>query len=226
MDAFDNEVLRRLDLLHPHLRRVSSAISRIRHTLPVASAGLAALDLLGSPAFVVDGTGRMLHANAAGDSALRAAAIVRRSAGRLVLASDAGNRAFEQAVRGSCGFPRQGALLRVGVQSTAEAHALRVIPVDTATFGLGGCSPLVALVIVDPPAGRMDADLLRTLYELTDAEIALVQSLARGMRLKDCATSRGIGVATARTQLASVLMKTGADSQASLLSMLLNPYTS
>lgn len=57
---------------------------------------------------------------------------------------------------------------------------------------------------------------LRKAFELTDAELDLVKFLNRGLSIKEISERKGRSAATLRTQLSSVLHKTGAKSQIAL----------
>ena len=63
-------------------------------------------------------------------------------------------------------------------------------------------------------------DTLRAVFDLTPAEARLAQGITRGDTLEEVATSLGIKMPTARTQLAAVFAKTGTQRQAKLVAIL------
>ena len=63
-------------------------------------------------------------------------------------------------------------------------------------------------------------DLLRTLFGLTRAEIALTEKLANGQTLTEAAEAARISRETARTHLKSILRKTGTRRQSELTALL------
>lgn len=63
-------------------------------------------------------------------------------------------------------------------------------------------------------------DLLRTLFGLTRAEIALTEKLANGQTLTEAAEVASISRETARTHLKSILRKTGTRRQSELTALL------
>ena len=63
-------------------------------------------------------------------------------------------------------------------------------------------------------------DTLRAVFDLTPAEARLAQGITRGDTLEEVATSLGIKMPTARTQLAAVFAKTGTRRQAKLVAIL------
>ncbi len=60
-------------------------------------------------------------------------------------------------------------------------------------------------------------------FGLTAAEAALAGDMVAGLRSKDIARKRNRSIATVRSQLASVMRKTGTTRQADLIRMLLRP---
>ena len=101
-------------------------------------------------------------------------------------------------------------------------HAV-VIPLPRNHFS-SGCRVAVSVVFVmererDSP---VDHQVLRSLYGLTDAEAAVVEGLVRGLALRQIAAERRASIHTVRTQMKSVLSKTGAGRQAELVRQILH----
>jgi DNA-binding CsgD family transcriptional regulator len=63
-------------------------------------------------------------------------------------------------------------------------------------------------------------NILRAVFDLTPAEVRLAQAITRGDTLDEVATSLGIKMPTARTQLAAIFAKTGTQRQAKLVAIL------
>lgn len=64
------------------------------------------------------------------------------------------------------------------------------------------------------------AQLLQDYFDLTLAEVRLAQSLARGLSLDEAARHLNIKMSTARTQLASIFLKTDSQRQGKLIAIL------
>jgi DNA-binding CsgD family transcriptional regulator len=95
-------------------------------------------------------------------------------------------------------------------------------PIDTASI-VGPTVP-TALIFVgapEPSTPVRERDLGR-LYGLTPAESKLVAALLEGMSLGDYAQMRGVGLATAKTQLRHAFDKTGQNRQADLVRHILS----
>lgn len=78
------------------------------------------------------------------------------------------------------------------------------------------------LVLRDPGRRPIPAHTLTRLFGLTPAESLLASELARGVSLEEAATHLGISRNTARSQLQSVFMKTGANRQGELVRLVLS----
>jgi DNA-binding CsgD family transcriptional regulator len=68
----------------------------------------------------------------------------------------------------------------------------------------------------------VDHEAVRSLYGLTDAEATVVEGLVRGLTLRQIAAERRASIHTVRTQMKSVLSKTGAGRQAELVRQILH----
>ncbi|MGB8631333.1 MAG: LuxR family transcriptional regulator, partial [Xanthobacteraceae bacterium] len=81
---FDDEARRRIRLLVPHFRR-ATLIGRVIDLNRVEAATLAdTLDGISAGMFLVNGTGRIVHANAAGHVMLKGAGVLHTEGGRLI----------------------------------------------------------------------------------------------------------------------------------------------
>jgi DNA-binding CsgD family transcriptional regulator len=77
------------------------------------------------------------------------------------------------------------------------------------------------LIIVDPGICREPAGLLlREMFGLTSAETRIATGLLRGLELRDIAAAHKVSEGTVRTQLKSVLSKTGTHRQVELVTLL------
>ena len=74
------------------------------------------------------------------------------------------------------------------------------------------------------PGWNRQTRRLRHRYGLTAAEAALAWEIARTGGRQSAAASRGISVATARSQLSSIFDKTGVRRQAELVRLLLQNF--
>jgi len=82
-----------------------------------------------------------------------------------------------------------------------------------------------ALILVEPLFGEWTPEMERLLGEtfgLTEAETAVAAGLAEGFSATELAGRRGVTVLTVRSQIKSLLAKTGADGQTDLMRLLMS----
>ncbi|MES9964976.1 MAG: helix-turn-helix transcriptional regulator [Candidatus Sedimenticola sp. 20ELBAFRAG] len=98
-----------------------------------------------------------------------------------------------------------------------ESTSVLVIPVGNKVSNHG-----VALFL-NTGGGFFDisADIIKSVYSLTDSEAHLLLGLVRGQTLAEIAEERGVTLHTVRAQLKSVFSKTGTKRQASLIKQVL-----
>lgn len=219
--GFDGTVFGLLAAIAPHL----AAALRARAALsPPADAGrdggLAELEALPTPLALADATPRLVHANAA----------LRRLAGRrdglllgrsrLAAADPGADVALAAAVDDLARAPASGTAPMRAI-AVPRSRALRPYLVQVLAIGDGaGLRRGVLFAVTDPDAALPDPGSIRRLLGLTWAEAELAARLARGATLAEAARARGISAETARTQLKSVLGKTGCAGQAELARLL------
>ncbi|MBI3147077.1 MAG: helix-turn-helix transcriptional regulator [Betaproteobacteria bacterium] len=208
----------------PHLRR-SLAIRAKLHPARQSPAALA-LDVLGLPVLVLARDARLLFANAAAAELLTQGGVVSLRLGRLVLADGTGQRELDELLaHANTGFRQmapRSCSLALG-NPLAGGLVLSLMPVGRlALQGMvaGGAAAIAFLSRTDRPL-PLDAGLARAVYGLTWAEAALAVALAQGQSLEQHATTRGVSIHTARSQLRSVFEKTGVSRQSELIRALL-----
>lgn len=204
--AFGAMERRHLARLLPHLQRAMRIRSHLAPSRLVADAQAAAFDRLQTPTLVLDAEGRLLHANAQGESLLRENSSLALSAGRVVAVD-----------------PHLGCRWRLLVQQAACAlggslpfeRAGRP-PFTALVAPLRGASPPDAAVLVllrDPEHQVPSPDLLCQLFGLTATEARVAAAIAEGQAPEQIARRMGIGVGTVRSHLRQVLTKTGTHRQ-------------
>jgi len=214
---FDQEDHRKLDLLRPHLARAGVLAARWRlERMRVATEALA---LVGLAALVVDYDGRVLAANELiqGEKSY----INWLPGNRIAFFQAQANSLF----RDSLHWRKQGAdraakSFAVRARNGENPAVVHVIPISGQSRDLfDGAGALILLTPLNT-SPQPAADLIRTLFDLTPAEAQTARSLLLGGTIDSIANSRGIGRETIRSQLKSVLAKTGVKRQAELTTLL------
>jgi DNA-binding NarL/FixJ family response regulator len=222
---FEQADARLLDNLLPHLRRAMQLRHRLTPGPSSMSPGTAALDALATAVVVVDAELRVLVANAAAEaiavnrSGLRfVAQKVGLGARHRVLAAlhHEDQRALHALVRATAKGGSPGGGLRVRDTSAAPSLAALVSPLprrlSKGAGGLSGRVPGQALILLRDlrAASRApDPNLLCRLFGLTPAEAEVACALYGGATKSAVAAMRGLKESTIKSQVDSILLKTG-----------------
>ena len=217
----DREEKRFLETLTPHLSRALEIHRRVAVTRHEAEVLEGTLDRLRLGVVLLSADGRVLELNR------EARRIMDLEDGLLclrreLLASTPSETARLRSLFGAC--PPSGGLgacnvLRLARPSGRRPFEVLVAPVRAGRAASPGAS--VALFITDPERADHPQRQLRDLYELTDSEAAVCELLMQGYDLRQISERRNVALATTRTQIKSILSKTGARRQAQLVSLLL-----
>ncbi len=222
-NAFDDEALRLLGLLAPHLTRVT-AIDRLLAQQRWNNHDLAAV--LGATRFgalVLDEAGRLLFANAAAEALLAKRDGIAAQNGLLAAGrATADLRAAVQAA-GKRGTGRGGATLKIERGDERAALILHVLPLGgTAREVSRPPSAAAAIVlVVDPEAGlARSIAVFAEAFGLTGAERQVLARLALGESPEAIAARSSTEIATVRSHLHRLFAKTGTRRQAELVALL------
>lgn len=220
---FESADMELFERLMPHLTRAAVIRRQLQGARAESVTFQAALDRLPTAIFVVAGTGAVLAMNQAGHELVRLGHALVLRQGRL------GAKRSEDEAR-LLGFVRQAA--NAASSRGAGGGSLRLFS-DAGGGYVALVAPLVAerTVAAGQPAALVlvsDATaapktLGRTLVELygfSQAEARLAVLLAQGRTLKEAADERRVGIETVRSQLRSLLAKSGARRQADLVRLL------
>jgi DNA-binding CsgD family transcriptional regulator len=219
-ERFGQPEKRLLGLLLPHLRQAI----QLRTRLAVAGGeglGTAALDALHHGVVVVDGEMNVLLANIAAErltapegGGLRL--LRERARGGLVARAcrHVEREALRRLVRATALDGQAGGAVRLHDAEDAPALAVLVSPLPARLAGGDGLGRIEgrALLLLRGLGAERDgppAELLRNLFGLTAAEAAVACALAGGATKAAVAAARGLRETTVRTQVRSVLEKTG-----------------
>jgi DNA-binding CsgD family transcriptional regulator len=203
-----------------HFSQVLKLKDKIDRAEQVARKTGSALDRLGFGVVVLDRVGRVVLANRAAERAFAPGEELQLRQGRLSARSAALATRLEALIGATmAGEPCADALIVPRHSGSAwtvwfaplPERAPLALPVGTGTLVLIGDSERRATVCSRD---------LTALYGLTAAEAELALLLAEGLALGQAAKARSVKISTARSQLLSVLRKTGARGQSDLMRML------
>ncbi|WP_419899965.1 helix-turn-helix transcriptional regulator [Roseomonas sp. USHLN139] len=222
--------------LWPHMLRAIRVEDRLRSSQAVAGIGFAAVDELAIGLAILKPDRRPLFMNRTARRMLldRGGPMLQTAEGRLRLLQPGGDAMFATLLAQatvSGGAPRSGGSMRCGRADGRLAMALMLVPFQPETrgapLGLGALpilpGPLALLMVTDPNARPNQlADQVIAMFGVTRAEAEVAASLATGLSVEEVATQRGVRLTTLRSQVQSLLAKTGTNRQGELLRLLLS----
>jgi DNA-binding CsgD family transcriptional regulator len=219
---FNDAAVSSCEKIIPHLRRairLNRLITVQRRDIPQWTATL--LDQIAAGIFLLDGRGRVLHANRAARAILdRRDGLAIRGA-RLVATGQQSGAWLDRALADGLAGHRRGGELRL---SRADGHwLLSICPLTEATAagltGDGHCRAWVWVSDTAAPSGNL-ARRLEALFGLTAAEQRVAAALARRLSPAEIAGQQGVSLNTVRTQVRRIFDKLGVGRQVDVTQLL------
>lgn len=217
---FDADAERRLSALLPHLQR---SLQLRRHLTPDASPNPHDAQLC---TLVVDANMRILRSSVAADDLLRHGDGLYLANGMIASYSPDTTAALTRHVANAVGTMAARHGEPGGLVSVPRLHGFP-LTVQIAPFAFkrnvqGDSAPAAMLIVRDPE--RMPSDFAKsveTIFGLTRAEALIAEGLARGLAVQEIAIANGVTYHTARTQLKTLMRKTGTSRQGEVIALLL-----
>jgi DNA-binding CsgD family transcriptional regulator len=223
-NVFDDEALRLLGLLAPHLTRVAAIdrmLARERWTNHDLAAALGATRF---GALVLDEAGRLLFANAAAETLLAKRDGIAAQNGMLAAGRATSELRATLAAAAKRGAARGGATFKVERGEERAPLILHALPLaGAARDTVRPPSAAAAIVlVVDPEAGlARSIAAFAEAFGLTRAERQVLARLALGESPEAIAARLSTEIATIRSHLHRLFAKTGTRRQAELVALLL-----
>jgi DNA-binding CsgD family transcriptional regulator len=239
---FSDQQRQAANRLIPHLQRTIRLSFRNEQFRGGLIAGEAGLNALEQAVFTINVSERVVFSNSAAQALLRQNRWIKYRDGQLMtVASHEADKLRSAILRVRLSrLPESFALS--GADSPhgdpAGTQIVTILPVPRAddsaiasatglmrsntenTLLSRGEAELVVLIAPQQRKSAMSAAALKTLFRLTPAEARLAHELAKGTTVEDYADSAAVSVATVRTQLRSLLAKTGEKRLQDLVRML------
>lgn len=229
-DAPDHERLydalfRLLALLAPHILRAARIARAMRMSREASRLLGSALDTVILPMAVVDASGALIFANAAGQRAIdRGGVLAADAEGRLTLPTPHETRAFRARLREIDAAGRPGGLR---AHEGDEPFSLLVMPfypsLDRAgqlDGALYGARRAFAVFVGQTEDDAIDAGLLGDVFDLTLREAEVCRDLLRGLGPAEIADASGRSAKTVRNQVQAIHDKLGVTSHRALFDRL------
>lgn len=204
-----------LDALRPHLARAATLSARVEEERRRLAVDL--LEMIGVPAALLDQTGRARRVNAAFSKFVGTFVWDRRE--RLELAHPVANRMLTEALDRLRVLGVGSSLPLRNAEGRARA-ALHLLPVAGEARDLFVGVAAIGIIADAENRRTPAADLLQALFDLTPTEARVARHVVGGAAPDRIARELGCSVATVRTHLQRVFLKTGASRQSDLAVLL------
>jgi DNA-binding CsgD family transcriptional regulator len=221
----DEEAKHRMGLIAPHVRR-AMLIGRVIDLQKVEAAALAdSLDTLVAAMYLVDASGRIIHANASGHLMVADASVLRALGGRLGAIDPHANQAlldsFAAAEAGDTAVGRKGVAVPLRAR-TGERYVAHVLPLTSGArrkAGVSYCAVATIFVHKAAPALPSPPEAIVQEYKLTPSELRVLFAIVEVGGIPEVADVIGISETTARTHLKHLFEKTGTSRQVDLVKL-------
>ena len=220
----DDEMRGRMRLLAPHIRRAVLVGKLLDHKKSEAAELADAFDGLSAGMFLVDATGRIIHANAAGHGLLSIGAL-----------NDIGNRlgaddseidgllkgAFMAASQGDRAIDVKGVSVPLRGRDGAE-YVAHVLPLTSGARRQAAAAYAAAAAVFAYKAKLATVSPLEAIarrFKLTPTELRVLLAIVEVGGVPEVAKTLGVSATTVKSHLTNLFEKTGASRQADLVKL-------
>ncbi len=220
----DQAMRERLALIVPHVRRAVQIGKTIEFKQAETSTFMDVLDGLSVGMFLIDRSGRIMHANAAGSDMLGTGDLLRSVGGRLV----AGDAQIEQSLRETAaaadGNEEAGSAsvvvpLRARDDGRYVAHMLPLTGGARRHAGEAWAAAAALFVRKAELQYPSPPEVIGKTYDLTPAELRVLLGIVEIGGVPEVAAAFGVADTTVKTHLGRLYAKTGTGRQADLVKL-------
>jgi DNA-binding CsgD family transcriptional regulator len=222
----DDDSRRRMRQIVPHIRRAMLVGGMLERKAAEAAVLADTLDDVSAGIFLVDQSGRIVHANTNGRAMLEERCVLRTASGGRLAAQEANatlalNGVLAVAANGDGAVGRKGIAMPLAARDGDHyvAHALPLLAGERRRAGASYAA--VAALFVHK--ARMEApaapEVIAKTYKLTPMELRVLLAIVEVGGVSEVAESLGIGEATVKTHLHRLFGKTDTSRQADLVKL-------
>jgi DNA-binding CsgD family transcriptional regulator len=221
----DERMRQRFELVTPHVRR-AMLIGKVIDLHKVEAAQLAdTLDQLASAVFIVDASGRIIHANVSGHQLIEEADVLRATGGRIAAFDPDGNQAlhdvFAAAENGDAAVGKRGVAAPLMARS-GERYVAHLLPLTSGARRNAGVSYAATTAMFVRKAGLdlpSPPEAIADEFKLTPAELRVLFAIVEIGGVPDVAPVLGISDQTVKSHLHRIYEKTETRRQADLVKL-------
>lgn len=210
------EIVGRLDAVRPHLARAATLSARLR--LQAVQVAADVLEMVGLPAAILGRQGQALAMNARCQARLGTTV---RDGPRFALVDPAADRLLAEALRAlAAAGPASTRSIPLAAREAEPPAVVHVLPVKRSARDLFTAAS--AIVVITPLAREQlpGLSVLEGLFDLTPAEARVARGILGCRTVEQVAAESGTSPQTVRSQLKSVMAKTGVNRQVELVRLL------
>jgi DNA-binding CsgD family transcriptional regulator len=219
----DEETRRRMRLIVPHIRR-SVLIGRVIDLKTSEAQTFSGIfDHLATAMCLVDGTSRIVHANAAGLALLTSGDTLRSVGGKLEAVDQNINaelhKIFQDASEGETALGVKGIAVPLSDRSGARLVA-HVLPLNGGLRAKEGRAfQATAAIFIKPVqiVGQAPPEIIAKAFKLTPTELRIMLAIVEVGGVPEVSIALGVAESTVKTHLSRLYEKTGAKRQADLV---------
>lgn len=221
----DDETRRRMRLVVPHYRR-AVLVGKVIDLAKAEAASLAdTLDGISAGMFLVDATGRIVHANVAGHVMLNAASVLFADGLRLRVNDPQADQVladtFATAGSGDLAIGIKGVAVPL-VARDGDRYVAHVLPLTSGARRRAGTSYAAAAAMFVHKAALetpSPPEAIARTYRLTPTELRVLLAIVEVGGAPDVAEALGVAESTVKTHLQHIYQKTGTNRQADLVKL-------
>ena len=229
----DDEMRRRMGLIAPHLHRAMLIGAAMERKNAEAASLADALDSFSAGMFLVDASGRIVHANASGRAQLDERSVLRAAGGKLAAIEPKANQELSQTLALANGGNATVGVERIAVPLTArdgEHHVAHVLPLTSGERRRAGAG-YAAVAALFVRKAELDApsppEAIAKLYRLTPSELRVLLAIVQLDGVAEVADALGVEKTTVKTHLQRLFAKTDTKRQSDLVKLVAgfaNPF--
>ena len=221
----DDSMRHRMALIVPHVRRavLIGKVIDLKHAEAATFAGVT--DGLGAAVFLVDGSARIVHANAAGHALVQERDFLKAVGGRLVAVEASTDQSLRESFAAAASGDRALGGKGIAVPLVAldgERYVGHLLPLTAGKRRDAGLRyDAVAALFVRKAALEMPSvpEVIAKSYRLTPTELRVLLAIVNVGGVPEVAMTLGIAETTVKTHLGRLYDKTGTCRQADLVKL-------
>jgi DNA-binding CsgD family transcriptional regulator len=220
--AVDDQMLERMALVAPHVRR-AVPIGKVIDLEQIRTAALASvLDGLSAGLFLIAADGTLMHANSAGDVMLVDEDCLHSICGRLEICNPETNTVFQQALAAAvqAGVGVDNLTLPV-IAGSGDRYLIHVLPLSSGARRHDGVvHPTRAAVFVQKAVlDGLAPQVMARAFDLTPTELRVLLAIIEVGGIPQAASMLGVADSTVKTHVGRLFEKTGTSRQADLVKL-------